>query len=134
MSIGSISFKNAERRTKQQFKKDADINNIMNKYRKTGVLTDPITQRQMFFGDFANIPDFVEVKQLVQSVNNSFDALPSEVRAKFKNDPTEAFKFLEDPKNKEEAIKLGLIPAPKVEMELVNEKSPILPPKEEAKK
>ena len=38
----------------------------------------------------------------------SFESLPSELRAKFENDPAKLISYLSDDKNNAEAIKLGL--------------------------
>jgi len=104
-------------RTHQSFAKDADINNIMAKYSRTGILGDPnlVSERKPMFGDFSNIPDFNERVLSVQRVNDAFMALPSDVRAKFANDPALALDFLADEKNHDEARKLGMLPELPVE-------------------
>lgn len=99
-------------RTHQSFAKDADINNIMAKYSRTGILGNPtlVSDRKPMFGDFSNIPDYNERVLSVQRVNDAFMALPSDVRAKFLNDPALALEFLSDEKNHDEARKLGMLP------------------------
>jgi phage internal scaffolding protein len=98
-------------KTQQQFTKDADINNIVNKYKTTGILGDPlaINGRKMYFGDFSNIPNYAEVKQMVVDAERRFMSLDPKVRAKFRNNPQEALDFLADPANQKEAEELGLI-------------------------
>ena len=45
----------------------------------------------------------------VVSVKAKFDEFPSDVRKRFRNDPVEFMKFFDDPVNRPEAIRLGLI-------------------------
>ena len=47
-------------RTQQHFKKEADINHILKKFKKSGLLTDPLHRPTQYpqFGDFTNVTDF----------------------------------------------------------------------------
>lgn len=45
----------------------------------------------------------------VEEVQGQFAGLPSRVRRRFANNPEQLIKFLEDPNNLPEAVKLGLI-------------------------
>lgn len=114
----SLSFAKNSSKTQQQFKKDADINTIMGRYRVTGILGDPFQNngKRMFFGDFTNIPNYTEVKNQIDDVNQRFMSLSAEVRAKFGNDPQNVIDYLLNlnEENREEAEKLGLI-TPQVE-------------------
>ena len=102
--------------TQQQFKDEADINNIMARYQKTGVLVDPLTQstRKPMFDDFSELGDFRDHQQAVIDAQELFMQLPSRVRARFQNDPAELLQWLSDPANKDEAIELGLMSKPPV--------------------
>lgn len=93
--------------TQQQFKKDTDINNIVKKYRKTGVV-DALNKKQPHFGDYSDLPEFQTLQNTITAVNGAFSRLPAETRNQFNNNPQEALDFLADPKNKEQAEKLGL--------------------------
>lgn len=93
---------------KQSFKEEADINNIVNQYLKTGVL--PEGQRQPLFGDFSTGNDFQEAMLAIQEAQEDFAALPSAIRERFKNNPAEILAFMSDPENEAEARELGLIP------------------------
>ena len=46
----------------------------------------------------------------VIAANNSFAAMPAEIRARFNNDAGAFVDFCADANNRDEAIKLGLIP------------------------
>lgn len=94
--------------TQQHFKEEADVNSILEKYRKTGMVTH-INQRQPKYGDFSNMQDLRQNLDLVMSANDQFLSLPSRVRREFNNDPAELVEFLADPSNHEKAIELGLL-------------------------
>jgi phage internal scaffolding protein len=84
----------------------------MQRYAATGVLVDPLTQssRQPSFGDFSGDFDYQKSQNAIISAQNAFDALPAALRKRFDNNPAELLAFIADEKNKDEAIKLGLIP------------------------
>lgn len=93
--------------TEQHHKRECDVNEIIAKYDKTGLITH-VKNFEAKFGDMTGI-DFKTAHDLVISAQNSFDALPSEIRNRFQNSPEHLLRFMEDPNNRDEAIKLGLI-------------------------
>ena len=103
---------NTPSRTCQEFKDECDVNNILRNYVSTGVLTH-VSDKEPVFGDFSEVPsDYGEALALIQRSREQFEALPSEVRERFDNQPVNLIKFLQDEKNKDEAIKLGLVKKP----------------------
>lgn len=100
-------------RTKPEFYKDCNMNNIMAKYRRTGVLGDPI-KRAGFYGDFSSGADFAEMMRKTTNAQSAFNELPAFIRSRFQNDPQQLVEFLHDSKNDAEAIELGLKVKPKV--------------------
>ena len=72
------TFNSAPSLTQQQFKEEADINNIIASYNTTGLLTNPLVQsaRQPMFGDFSNLPqDYMQVQnQLLEAQTNACEA------------------------------------------------------------
>lgn len=109
-----LSFNN-ETRTKQSFKAECDINNIMAKYAKTGVL-EHTKNVQGAYGDFSDVPDFQEARNRLIAAEQAFMALPAKLRKEFDNDPANLVAFIEDDANYERAAELGLIaPKPIVE-------------------
>lgn len=98
-------------RAKQSFQKEANINTIMAKYAKSGLLVDPmcVSTRMPQFGDFSAVNDFQSMQNRVLEVKRYFDSLPAVVRLRFNNSPDELLKFMSDDKNKDEALKLGLL-------------------------
>lgn len=99
--------------TVQAEKDDADINVIMKRFGITGAL--PVHQRVPLAEGFYEGFDYQESLNIVRAGQAAFNAQPAEVRDKFKNDPALFLEFFTDPKNSEEAVKLGLATAKKVE-------------------
>lgn len=100
--------------TNQQFKEECDVNNILAKYKRTGLLSH-VSRTQGQFGDFSTLEDYQTSLHKVMKAQESFGLLPSEVRNKFQNDPGKLVDFLADSKNDEEAYKFGLKIKPVVE-------------------
>lgn len=98
-------------RTKQSFKEECDINNIMSKYQKTGLL-DFVNEHEAQYGDATGI-DFQEALETVRSAQEMFADMPSSVRRRFDNDPAAFLEFVNNPDNRDEAVELGLIKADK---------------------
>lgn len=86
---------------------DLDINNIMARYLKTGLV--PSTRAQGFFGDASALPTFMEAQQVLIDAQMAFEALPAKVRDRFHNDPARFLEFLGDKDNESEARALGLL-------------------------
>jgi len=96
-------------RAQQSFKDECDINNIMRKYRATGL----VPQRGP--GEFLDVSaglDFQAALHLVQEARETFDDLPAHVRKEFDYSPSNMVDFLQNPENREKAIELGLVEAP----------------------
>lgn len=99
-------------KTDQSFKNEADVNNIMARYRKTGQITH-LAKHQGSYADVSEIPDLSQALDQVTKAQQAFDALPSELRARFGNSPVNMIEFLQNDNNIDEAIKLGLYKKPK---------------------
>lgn len=104
--------------TEQHHKNDCDVNQILKRYLKTGIL-DSRNVKTPMYGDFSFAPsDYRQAVELLEEARSRFLALPSEVRERFGNDPGAVLDFLNDPANRDEAVKLGLVSAPvKTEVE-----------------
>ncbi len=94
-------------RTKQSMAAECDINNIMAKYDKTGLL-DFVNEHQPNYGDCVGV-DFANALGTVARARDMFAQLPGQVRQDFNNDPEEFFDFVNDPENHDEAVEMGLI-------------------------
>lgn len=96
-----------EGRTKQSFKNECDINQILARFKRTGVL-DFQQKMQPQYGDCTGI-EFQEAQFIIAKANGMFAALPAHLRARFDNDPAKFLNFVNDKRNKNEAEDLGLL-------------------------
>jgi len=100
------SMEGQKTRTHQSGKDECDINKIMARYVKTGVLD----HQKEYGGDygFCTSMDLLEALTTVQKANDMFAKLPATVRTKFSNDAGQFLDFVQDPENKAELIEMGL--------------------------
>lgn len=99
-------------RTRQSAKAECDINNIMARFVKTGMLTYVQTRTPAKYLDVSEVQDFRTMLEQVRITENFFAGLPATVRARFENDPVAFMDFMGDPSKEEEARELGLVPKP----------------------
>lgn len=85
---------------------NTDIRQIVARFKTTGVL--PISSRVPQYGDFSRIGDYQSLLNKVRDVQDYFDSLPSDVRARFDNSATVMLDFLADPANTAEAVEMGI--------------------------
>lgn len=112
-------------RTQQHFKKEVDLNRMMEKYQKTGLLPVPV-DRKPFYGDFTEVEDFHGLQIKLAAAQAEFMRLPSFIRSRFNNDPHQLLEFLSNASNDAEAVKLGLKEAPRAQP--VEGEAPVAPP------
>lgn len=94
-------------RTKQSFKDDCDVNTIINRFLKTGVM-DFTNKNEPRYGDTTGL-DFTTAMQTVATAKALFMEVPPHVRQRFSNDPAQFLDFVNNPANRAEAEKLGLL-------------------------
>ncbi len=95
--------------TQQNFRDETNINNILAKYAKTGLI-DHINK---YSGRYENMPDeddFHAAMNLVLDAQSMFFELPSDLRSRFENDPGQFLEFLDNPENIDELREMGLMP------------------------
>lgn len=98
--------------TKQAFKNQVNINTIMAKYRKTGMI-EHVNGEQPFYGDVSDIKSYQDACNIVAKAEELFYGMSSDIRKRFENDPAKLIAFLQDEKNLDEARQLGIVaPAP----------------------
>lgn len=98
-------------KTRQEQAVDADINVIVKRYGLTGQL--PLVRPKIpLEADFRDAGDFDlgSALRFVREANDAFMAYPADVRAKFDNDPAKFVAFVENPSNKDECVRLGILP------------------------
>lgn len=99
--------------TKQSFAEEADINTIVRRFGLTGQLPENV--RMPTYEDFTGVTDFKSAMDALALARESFEEMPAHVRERFDNDPHQFVEFCSDEKNRDEAVKLGLVPAKKLE-------------------
>jgi len=97
-------------RTKQAHKDECDVNKIVKRFEKTGVLAHTAAQ-QAAYGDFSPI-DYREAVEIVMKADEAFSELPAKVRYRFNNDPQAFLEACENPAYRDELEALGLIEKP----------------------
>lgn len=101
--------------TKQEFQAECDINNILKHFSTTGMLRHVSAKASE--GAYQDLPDSVDFQEslhTVQRATEAFMTLPSKLRARFDNEPTEFLAFVTDPANADELRTLGLAKAVEV--------------------
>lgn len=95
-------------RTKRAFKDDYDLNQVIAKYHKTGIL--PVMRQDTpLYGDFSTPIDYQEAQNKIILADNLFAALPAHIRRRFDDDPAEFLDFAQNEDNQQEMIDLGLL-------------------------
>lgn len=113
--------------TRQASKAECDVNRIMDRFEKTGILEHRNTF-QGSYGDYTDVPqDYHEAVNQVIEANEMFMTLPAKTRKRFGNDPAEFVDFVSDPDNKDEMARLGLtkaLTAPDPIQEVIDRQDP----------
>ena len=94
-------------RAKQAMADECNINNIMARYEKTGIL-EHVRQHPGGYGDVSGAVPYHEAIDIVDRAQRSFMTLPSKIRRRFGNDPGEFLEWVTNPANQAEIIELGL--------------------------
>lgn len=97
-----------KQRVQQSFRDETDINRIVARYTLTGTLP-PEHSRAGTYLDVSSV-DFLQAQNLVADIRSRFDRYPSKLRSKFANSPHQMLRWLEDPENHAEAVRLGILP------------------------
>lgn len=111
-------------RTKQEFREDCDVNVIIRRFTKTGVLPNTAQATPRYI-DAATLPDLQGAMHIMIEAEKSFMSLPAQVRKEFDNSPMQFVEFATKPENLDKLREWGLAPKPEPEpgpqkVELVN--------------
>lgn len=93
--------------TKQAFADEVDINKIVAGFEKTGMVTH-LNEMEPFFGDVSHLVAYQECLDIVKTAESLFNGMDARIRERFKHDPMEMIDFLQDSRNLDEAVKLGM--------------------------
>jgi phage internal scaffolding protein len=92
---------------KQSLAKQCDVNHIVSRYQKTGVI-DHFNKYQGRYEDLTIGVDYHTAMNKFIEAQDAFMSLPSSVRKKFDNDPATFIAFVSDPSNIDEMYEIGL--------------------------
>lgn len=98
---------NVEYFTEQSHKSECDVNKIIRKYDKNGLINH-VSKIEAQFGDVSGI-EFKSAQDKVIAAKAMFNELPSDIRKRFENNPASLLTFMDDADNRQEAIELGII-------------------------
>lgn len=96
-----------EGRTEQAHRDKVNINSIMSRYRKTGVV--PQAVGGSVYGDFSACTDYHSACEAVRRADEAFMSLPAAMRKHFDHDPHKLLAFLDNAENRQAAEDMGLI-------------------------
>jgi phage internal scaffolding protein len=91
--------------TEQHHSEQCDVNTILATYMKTGVL--PPIDTNARYGDLSDF-DYQSMQNQIANANSLFEQLPENVRHKFGNEPYRFLNFVQDEKNYDELVEMGL--------------------------
>lgn len=94
--------------TRSEFVQDCDINAIMARYVRTGIL-DHATSLIPAFADVSALGDYATLKGKLEIASNAFLELPAKLRDMVGNDPANFLSFVADPENSSVLAEYGLI-------------------------
>lgn len=98
--------------TQQHMAADANINNVMSKHLKNArpgvpIGTNAINPREPRFLDISSM-DYQTMLDRVCAADSQFESLPSRIRGRFR-DVGQMLRFVENPANRAQCIKWGII-------------------------
>lgn len=93
-------------RTRQEFAKECDVNELMRRYQKTGVM--PVGRTEPRYLDCTAVPQFHDAMQLFLQAEAAFMRLPAVVRREFDNDPEQFVAFAQNADNLPKLREWGL--------------------------
>lgn len=98
-------------KTKQEFKDQCDLNNIMSKAAR-GILPDYNNMEGQYI-DVSKVGDYQDAVNRVANAQSEFERLPGNIKAEFRNDPANLVAFMDglkdSPEDARKAAELGLI-------------------------
>lgn len=106
----AVVFDPDEGVTQQSFKDECDVNNILKKFERTGML-EHAARFSGEYGDFITADDYHGYMNKVVEAQQMFEQLPAAWRKRFGNDPASFLEFMDNPENEAEMRELGMLPA-----------------------
>lgn len=102
-----LDCSNDEGKTQQSFRDECDINVLVKRFGIGAEL--PVGLRAPTYGDFTGVDDYQSALNAIIAADDAFMKMPADVRTRFDNSAAKFVEFCSDDKNREEAVKLGLV-------------------------
>lgn len=93
-------------KVQDSFRDMCNINRIVAKYHRTGVLDHVINPGR--YQDVSRLTDYKSAMDFIIESQEAFDSLPAKVRKYFQNDTAQFLEFVDNPENYEQGVQLGL--------------------------
>lgn len=94
--------------TKQDFKAECDIHNILKQFQKTGIITH-VQNARPTYEDLPSQLDFQQSLHVIMEAETAFAGLPSAVRSHFDNNPARFLGAFSDPGQHDKLREFGLL-------------------------
>lgn len=114
-----------ESRVQEHFQNSTNVNHIMARYQKTGDASI-LNRVRTEYGTFDQFQDLSQYTSKLARAEEAFSALPQSIQKQFDWQPSKMLEFIDDPRNFDEAVKIGLfkpkeVPKPDPVLETLNE-------------
>ena len=117
-----VTITTLDARTEQCHREECDINKIIAKYDRTGVLNH-VNDFEARYEDLTGL-DYQTMLNTVANANSMFEGLPSEIRNQFDNEPQKFISFMDDENNNNDMYEMGLKQRP-ISEQIGSESDPI---------
>ena len=87
-----VTIKTGDGLAKQAFKEECDINTIMKKYEKTGLIAH-VNAHGGDYGDYLSVTDYHTAMTQITEAQEAFMSLPAKLRERFGNNPANFLAF-----------------------------------------
>lgn len=94
---------------KQEMREAVDLNSIIKRYNQTGQMPGFMQSAPPVFADVSQFGDFASALRRVTAAQDTFAALPADIRSRFGNEAANLVAFIQDDTNYDEAVKLGIV-------------------------
>lgn len=88
---------------------DCDINVIVRRFGIDNEVMPTAVMDPRYYGDFDMSLSLGEALNRIDEASSRFSALPVAIRNKFDNSPAKLWEFVNDPRNADEAVSMGLL-------------------------
>ncbi len=95
---------------REAFKDEADINNIVARYQKTGQM--PLNADEARFGDVSDFRDYKAALDFVREARDNLRDMPEEARGQYQADPDGFIEALEEATTRDDLVALGIVVDP----------------------